>query len=88
MENNRNQRRTWEEFVEELIGHRTVNQICAIAVACRWRANLSEIRIHAKNLRKIIKYKEKPQVSSSMGYNIDSSSKKIFSKPFIGKDKK
>lgn len=47
--------RTWEDFVEESVDHRTVKQICAIAQATRWGAFLPEIKVYAKNLRKFFK---------------------------------
>ena len=49
------EKRTWEDFVEELVHKRTVKQICTVAFATRWRDNIPEIREHAKKLKKIFK---------------------------------
>jgi len=51
--------RTYEDFVEELVHKRTTKQICAIALATRWAANLPEIKAHAKKLRKFFKKSKK-----------------------------
>ena len=50
--------RTFEDFVEELVDKRTVEQICAIALSTRWVGNLPEIKAYAKKLRKFF---EKPK---------------------------
>lgn len=47
--------RTYEDFVEEIIDKRTVNQVCAIARATRWKDNIPEIRAYARKLRKIFR---------------------------------
>ena len=51
--------RTYEDFVEELVHKRTVEQICAIALSTRWAGNLQEIKVYAKNLRKFFKKPKK-----------------------------
>lgn len=53
------EKRTWEEFVEEIVHKRTVNQICAIAYATRWKENIPEIRAYAKKLKKIFEKSKK-----------------------------
>lgn len=52
-------KRTWEEFVEELIDKRTVKQICAVAFATRWQENIPEIKAHARKMRKFFRKSKK-----------------------------
>jgi len=51
--------RTYEDFVEDLVHKRTVEQICAIALSTRWAGNLQEIKVYAKKLRKFFKKSKK-----------------------------
>lgn len=53
------EKRTYQEFVEELVHKRTVKQICTIAQATRWRDNIPEIRAYAKKLRKFFRKRKK-----------------------------
>ena len=53
------EKRTWEDFVEDLVHKRSVKRICIIAWATRWRDNLPEIKAHAKKLRKFFKKSKK-----------------------------
>lgn len=52
-------KRTYQDFVEELVHKRSVKKICIIAWATRWRDNLPEIKAHAKKLRKFFKKSKK-----------------------------
>jgi len=52
------EKRTWQDFVEEIVHKRSVKQICAIAQATRWQENIPEIKAYAIKLRK---YFRKPK---------------------------
>lgn len=53
------EKRTWEDFVEELVHKRTIKQICIVAWATRWKENIPEIKAYARKLRKIFKKPKK-----------------------------
>jgi hypothetical protein len=53
------EKRTWEDFVDDLIDHRSVKHICMVARATRWKENIPEIKAYAKKLKKFFKKSKK-----------------------------